>query len=148
MPSDAEPSAKERLAWLAIQDNALLAQSFVAGMTPQEFANDRRTFYAVTRCLEIISEAARRLRGAQQDRFPQIEWRQVEDSGNIFRHVYQHVAESRVWMTVEERLPALLAAANTALEGPFPGWSEGPIALWHGVTRAASSDHDIVDDDP
>ncbi len=67
MPSDGEQTRAERLAWLAIQDNALLAQSFIAGMAPQAFATDRRTFYAVTRCLEIISEAARRLRGAQQE---------------------------------------------------------------------------------
>jgi uncharacterized protein with HEPN domain len=120
MPSDAAPTAKEQLAWLAVQDNVLLAQSFVAGMTPDQFAGDRRTFYAVTRCLEIISEAARRLQGAQQDRFPDLEWRQIEDSGNFFRHVYQHVAESRVWMTVQERLPALLSAANTALGSAGP----------------------------
>jgi uncharacterized protein with HEPN domain len=120
MPSDAPPTAKERLAWLAIQDSSALAQSFVAGMTPQEFAVDRRTFYAVTRCLEIISEAARRLRGGQQDRFPHLEWRQIEDSGNVFRHVYQHVAESRVWMTVQDRVPAPLSAANAALDGEPP----------------------------
>ncbi len=120
MPSDVAPTAKERLAWLAIQDNAMLAQSFIAGMTPQQFATDRRTFYAVTRCLEIISEAARRLRGIQQERFPEIEWRQIEDSGNVFRHVYQHVAESRVWATVDQRMPDLLAAANQALTGAPP----------------------------
>ena len=85
MPSDAGPTAKERLAWLAIQDNAALARSFVADMAPDVFAADRRTFYAVTRCLEIISEAARRLHGAQQDRFPNLEWRQIEDSDNVFR---------------------------------------------------------------
>ena len=116
MPSErAAPTQKEKLAWLAIHDNAVLAQSFVAGMTETQFAADRRTFYAVTRCLEIISEAARRLRGVQQDQAPEIEWRQVEDSGNVFRHVYQHVAESRVLMTVRERLPALIQAAEEAL---------------------------------
>lgn len=120
MPSDVAPTAKERLAWLAIQDNAALAQSFVAGMTPEAFMTDRRTFYAVTRCLEIISEAARRLHGPQQERFPELEWRQIEDSGNVFRHVYQHVAESRVWMTVHDRVPALLSAADTALGAALP----------------------------
>jgi uncharacterized protein with HEPN domain len=120
MPSDATLTSKERLAWLAIQDNAAFAQSLVAGMTPQDFAADRRTFYAVTRCLEIISEAARRLRGAQQDRFPDLEWRQIEDSGNVFRHVYQSVDESRVLMTVQDRVPALLSAANIALDGEPP----------------------------
>jgi uncharacterized protein with HEPN domain len=115
MPSDSAPTRKEQLAGLAIQENALLALSFVDGLTAEQFAQDRRTFYAVTRCLEIISEAARRLRGVQQDQHPQLEWRQIEDSGNVFRHVYQHVAEDRVWMTVQTRVPALLAAANLAL---------------------------------
>ena len=132
MPSDIAPTAKEQLAWLAIRDNAVLAQEFVAGLTPEDFAADRRTFYAVTRCLEIISEAARRLRGAQQERFPDIEWRQIEDSGNVFRHLYQYVAESRVWMTVQDRLPVLRAAANAALETIPPSTSRanltsGPI---------------------
>jgi uncharacterized protein with HEPN domain len=81
---------------------------------------DRKTFYAVTRCLEIISEAARRLGSAQKVRFPDLEWRQIEDSGNVFRHAYQHVAESLVWMTVKERLPDLLAAAETALAAIAP----------------------------
>jgi uncharacterized protein with HEPN domain len=114
MRSDDAPTPAERLAWLAIQDNAKLAQGFIADMTPEQFAQDRRTFYAVTRCLEIISEAARRLRGPQQERFPHLEWRQIEDAGNVFRHVYEHVAESRVWLTVKTRLPDILAAADAA----------------------------------
>jgi len=117
MPSDGALTPQERLAWRAILDNAALAQSFVVGMSAEHFAEDRRTFYAVTRCLEIISEAARRLHGVQQDRYPHLEWRQIEDSGNVFRHAYQTVAESRVWTTVHERLPALVAAAETALAG-------------------------------
>jgi len=115
MPSEIEPTRSEQLAWRAILDNIQLAQDFVEGMTAEEFAQDRRTFYAVTRCLEIISEAARRLGSSQKDASPDLEWRQIEDSGNVFRHAYQHVAESRVWMTVQERLPALLAAAIVAL---------------------------------
>jgi uncharacterized protein with HEPN domain len=107
-------------AWRAIQDNVLLAQGFVAGMTVEQFAQDRKTSYAVTRCLEVISEAARRLRGAQQDRFPDLEWRQIEDSGNVFRHRYQDVSESVIFRTVRDRLPDLLAAAQQALSDAPP----------------------------
>ena len=46
-----------------------------------------------------------------------MEWRQIENSGNVFRHMYQSVAEGRVWMTVHDRIPDLLAAANAALAG-------------------------------
>jgi uncharacterized protein with HEPN domain len=51
-------SNRARMALFDIRDNIHLAQQFVAGMTEEEFAADRRTFYAVARCLEIISEAA------------------------------------------------------------------------------------------
>ena len=113
MPS--EPDRKERLAWRAILDNGLLAQAFCQGMTGEAFAADRKTFYAVTRCLEIVSEAARRLRGPQQADHPTIRWRQIEDSGNVFRHVYQNVAESRVWSIVQGELNDLISAARAAL---------------------------------
>ena len=120
MPSDAEPTPKEQLAWRAIQDNAGLAQDFIAGLTAEQFGADRMRFYAVTRCLEIISEAARRLGAGQQARFPNLPWRAIQDSGNVFRHQYQHVAESQVWMTVTVRLPEMLAAANEALADARP----------------------------
>jgi Protein of unknown function DUF86 len=38
-----------------------LAASFSAGVGYEAFVADPRTVYAVTRCLEIISEASRRL---------------------------------------------------------------------------------------
>jgi len=40
-----------------------LATQFVAGLGYEAFRDDTRTVYAVTRCLEIISEAPRRLPG-------------------------------------------------------------------------------------
>jgi uncharacterized protein with HEPN domain len=38
-----------------------LATSFVTGYDRAAFIDDVRTIYAVTRCLEVISEASRRL---------------------------------------------------------------------------------------
>jgi uncharacterized protein with HEPN domain len=38
-----------------------LAEGFVAGFDYKAFVNDERTVYAVIRCLEVISEASRRL---------------------------------------------------------------------------------------
>src|SRR5262245_47068292 len=42
-------------------ENIELARTFVADKTFDNFQSDRRTSYAVLRCLEIISEASRRL---------------------------------------------------------------------------------------
>ncbi len=41
--------------------NIDLANQFADGFDYDRFVADMRTFYAITRCLEIISEASRRL---------------------------------------------------------------------------------------
>nr|WP_294507592.1 HepT-like ribonuclease domain-containing protein [uncultured Rhodopila sp.] len=46
----------------------------------------------MTRCLEIISEASRRLPEEMKSRHPSIPWRNVGAAGNIFRHEYEKVA--------------------------------------------------------
>lgn len=102
-------------AWMAVLDNARLARTFIDGETLDSFRQDRKTFYAVTRCLEIISEAARRIDESDRLRHPNLPWRQIMDSGNVFRHRYDHVGEAQVWLTVAERLLELIHAAEAEL---------------------------------
>ena len=64
-----------------ILDNTDAIQQFTAGMTFQEFARDRKTAYAVTRALEIISEASRRLPDELKNRHPEIDWPAVAGGG-------------------------------------------------------------------
>jgi uncharacterized protein with HEPN domain len=45
--------------------------------------------YALTRCLEIISEASRRLSDEQKARHPEIAWREMAGAGNMYRHDYR-----------------------------------------------------------
>lgn len=54
------PSSRSRQALLDIRDNIRLARQFTEGLSFERFCGDKRTVYAVTRCLEIISEASRR----------------------------------------------------------------------------------------
>jgi len=56
MPSDAAAAS------LDMEHHIDLATQFVAGIDYNAFQADIRKAYAVTRCLEIISEASRRLR--------------------------------------------------------------------------------------
>lgn len=72
-------------------------------------------FYAVTRCLEIISEASRRLPAELTHRHPQIAWRDIRDAGNIYRHDYDGVQERIVLATVRRSLPELLAVIEQEL---------------------------------
>lgn len=92
-----------------------LAASFVAGFEPTAFLNDTRTVYAVTRCLEIISEASRRLPDDLKARYPSIAWRQMAGAGNVYRHDYEDVAAQYVWDTVQRALPPLRTVVEQEL---------------------------------
>ncbi|WP_297515050.1 HepT-like ribonuclease domain-containing protein [uncultured Caulobacter sp.] len=72
-------------------------------------------FYAATRCLEIISEACRRLPDDLTGRYPMIDWRAIKAAGNIYRHEYEGVEERIVWTTIRDFLGDLEAAVRAEL---------------------------------
>jgi uncharacterized protein with HEPN domain len=101
------PSSDDKIVLNDIWHNIELAELFVAGLDLQAFLNDVKTFYAATRCLEIISEASRRLSQDFKQRFPHIEWKKMAGSGSIYRHDYEDVLERLVWQTIHQALPPL-----------------------------------------
>jgi uncharacterized protein with HEPN domain len=84
-----------------------LAIQFVGNLSFEEFRDDTRTVYAVTRCLEIISEASRRLPSEMKARNPSIAWKDMAGAGNVYRHDYEDVGAKLVWDTVQVALPPL-----------------------------------------
>jgi uncharacterized protein with HEPN domain len=104
MPSDTEATRR----WLSdIHHHIAMATDFVAGVDYGSFKDNNLRLYAVVRCLEIISEASRRLPDELKARHPSIEWRQIAAAGNIYRHEYEDVAARRVWRTLTISLPLL-----------------------------------------
>jgi len=86
----------------------------------------------VTRSLEIVSEASRRIPQEIRDRHPELPWQKIMGVGNVYRHDYDNVQQDFVWRTVRERLPALLAAieeeiALATLQEQSPGTYEADI---------------------
>ncbi len=117
-------SNRAQLALTDIRDNIHLAEQFAAGLSVEALKADRRTFYALTRCLEIISEAARRLPQSLRNRHPELPWRAIMGAGNVYRHDYDNVGEEIVWQTVRVNLAPLLAIVESELSG-FPKNIEG-----------------------
>jgi uncharacterized protein with HEPN domain len=109
-------SEKGRQALFDIRENGDLIRELVAALSFEAFERDRRRFYAVTRALEIISEAARRLPPELRARHPDLPCRAIMGVGNIYRHDYHNVAEQQVWRTARESVPALLAAIAEEIE--------------------------------
>jgi uncharacterized protein with HEPN domain len=115
MPFDVEQGA---LADIVHQ--IALAQEFLGDRDYESFHGDTLRVYAVTRCLEIISEASRRLSDELKTRHPQIAWKEMAGAGNIYRHDYDNVAPRRVWETVQVALPPLLAVVKRELADQAP----------------------------
>ncbi len=67
-------SERAEAALLAIQLHGREAEVFLDGVSRDAFRQDRRTFHAVTRCLEIISEATRRLPEPLKARHSHLPW--------------------------------------------------------------------------
>jgi uncharacterized protein with HEPN domain len=109
MPSDPEAALRDILRHID------LATGFVAGMDRAAFEADLRTVYAVTRCLEIVSEASRRLPEDLKSRHTSIAWKQMAGAGNVYRHDYEDVAARYVWDTVHLALPPLRLAIKGEL---------------------------------
>ena len=98
-----------------IRDNIILAESFIDGFDYERFRDNLLVFYAVTRALEIISEASRRLPAAMKERHPEIPWADVTGAGSVYRHDYEDVRQRRVWVTVKKDLPRLKGAVEHEL---------------------------------
>ena len=90
-----------------IGEHIHLARHWCAEHSFASFKEDRKTFYAVTRCLAIISEAVKRLPPSMLQRHPELPWRAIRDAGNVYRHQYDDVLEKDVWDTVRYHLGAL-----------------------------------------
>lgn len=99
-----------------IRDNIAAIRHFVRGLSFEDYQNDQKTIYAVTRALEIISEAAKRLPEEVKERHPSIDWPAIAAVGNIYRHEYDVVDESLVWHTIHRDLTPLEQAVNAELQ--------------------------------
>jgi len=94
---------------------------FTGGMSKEEFLEDAQCQHAVLRNIEVIGEAANKIR----TRFPEfaeqhaeIAWRDICGMRNRLLHGYFAVNLHTVWVTVQGDLPPLrqqLVAAKTGM---------------------------------
>jgi uncharacterized protein with HEPN domain len=91
-------------------------EKHTAGMDATTFLEDLKTYDAVERCLERISEAAKKLGSVAGELCPGIPWPELRGIGNVLRHEYDRIEGIRLWTTVERDLPALKIAVEAALQ--------------------------------
>ncbi|MBL8537541.1 MAG: DUF86 domain-containing protein [Hyphomonadaceae bacterium] len=88
-------------------DYARHARAHAAGMDETAFAADLKTIHAVTRCVEIIGEAARAVPEDIRAQAPMVPWAQIVGTRHILAHAYGRVDPAILWALVSNGLTKL-----------------------------------------
>lgn len=93
---------------LHIQDECTyLTQLLEEGLTHEELIMDETLKRAVTRSLEIIGEAAKRIEPEIKRKYQHVEWKEMTGMRDRLIHNYMGVNFHIVWDVLENKIPTL-----------------------------------------
>ena len=101
-----------------IREAGGLIEEYTAGLSLEQFLTDRKTYLAVERLFQIVTEATARLGADAELLCPGPDWLQIRQFGNILRYAYHSVRPQVIWQMVKNDLPSLLEAVNAVDRGP------------------------------
>ncbi len=91
------------------------AQTFVAGMTFEQFQADAKTQAAVLWSLSIVGEAAARMPDDLRTRYASVPWAAIIGMRNRLIHAYSGTSLQIVWDTVQRDVPTLILQIEQVL---------------------------------
>jgi uncharacterized protein with HEPN domain len=100
-----------------MRDAANRAIEIAGALARENLTEDKVETLALTRLLEIIGEAARRVPEAFRIGHPAIPWREITGTRDRLIHGYDRVDLDILWTIVREQLPLLVAQLNDVLRG-------------------------------
>lgn len=99
-----------------ILTNMVEARNFIGTMTYEEFTEDRKTSYAVVRCLEIIGEATKNVPEEIRSLRPIVPWKLMAGMRDKCIHTYFGVKFTTVWEAVMNEIPPIEPLIASLLE--------------------------------
>jgi len=99
-----------------MQEAVTLALNMTGASSRSDLASDSMLAMALTRCLEVLGEAASKLSPDARLRFPNIPCAKMISMRNHLIHAHFDVDLDVLWTTVSEDLPPLLPVLQYALD--------------------------------
>lgn len=80
-------------------------ETFVEGMDYETFIQDLKTKSAVVRHIEIMGEAAKKVRDDIRGKNPGVDWRKMAGMRDRLIHAYFGIDYRIVWATIQHTIP-------------------------------------------
>ncbi len=84
------------------------AGTITAQMSEEEFRTEIRNQFALTKALELIGEAARKISHQTRQAHPEIDWTGIVGLRNRIVHDYRNLDLDRIWKIVQDEVPVLI----------------------------------------
>ncbi len=94
-------------------DAAQEAVSFINNHTRAGLEDNRMLVLSLVKSIEIIGEAASKVTKESRERCPEVPWSDIIAMRNRLIHAYFDIDLDRVWDTVTDDLPPLIAVLKT-----------------------------------
>lgn len=103
-----------------MRDAAREAMSFAHNQTRSALDSDRMLTLSLVRSIQIIGEAAAKLTREYQEKHPDDPWTNIVAMRNRLIHAYFDIDLDRVWDTVMDDLPPLVAELEKIISQEEP----------------------------
>jgi uncharacterized protein with HEPN domain len=97
-------------------DAAKEAMSFIKDRKRSDLDTDRMLVLSLVKSVEIIGEAASKVTKESRDNHPEVPWLNIIGMGNRLIHVYFDIDLDRVWDTITDDLPPVIAALKKIVQ--------------------------------